>query len=209
MTVIGSSLRPTLEARRDQILAAASACVRRAGFHGASMADIAGAAGLSVGQIYRYFENKEAIIEALVAQDAAEIREKFSRLQQSGGPLCEEIIDGCSESMERNYDPERIALMLEVLAEAARNPRVAATLRAADAEERAFKLKVLKQIGPPDCGERELVARGEVMSMLFEGMAIRGVNNPDSDRAAIGEVLRSVLRRLLADPCAPTGQDPS
>jgi len=164
------------------------------------MAEIAQAAGLSVGQIYRYFENKEAIIAAIVAQDVAEAREKFSRLEQSGEPLKGVILNDCSEAVDRNYDPERTALMLEVLAEAARNPQVAATVRAADAEERAFRLKILKQVAPPDCSDRELAARGEVLSMLFEGMAVRGVNNPDSDRAAISEVLRSVLSHLLADP---------
>ncbi len=50
--------RPTVESRRQQILDAACDQVRQSGFHGASMADIARAAGLSVGQIYRYFENK-------------------------------------------------------------------------------------------------------------------------------------------------------
>jgi AcrR family transcriptional regulator len=55
------------------------------GFHGASMADIAKAAGLSVGQIYRYFENKEAIIAAIVAQDLAEMREKFAEMESQPG----------------------------------------------------------------------------------------------------------------------------
>jgi len=73
--------RPTPEARRQQILDAACDCVRQAGFHGASMAEIAKAAGLSVGQIYRYFENKEAIIAAIVAQDLAEMREKFAEME--------------------------------------------------------------------------------------------------------------------------------
>ena len=53
------------EARREQILDAACDCVRRAGFHGASMAEIAQAAGVSVGQIYRYFENKEENLQLL------------------------------------------------------------------------------------------------------------------------------------------------
>src|ERR1700709_1094487 len=113
-----TSSRPTVEARRQQILEAACDCVRRAGFHGASMAEIAQAAGLSVGQIYRYFENKEAIVAAIVARDMAEMRDKFSALQNSGEPLREGIIDGCVRSMNDQYDLERSALMLEVLAEA-------------------------------------------------------------------------------------------
>ena len=163
------------------------------------MAEIAQAAGLSVGQIYRYFENKEAIIGAIVARDVAEMRDKFSALKNSGEPLAQAIIERCSQAVDDNYDPERAALMLEVLAEAARNPRVGAILQAADAEERAFRHDIVRQISPPGCSERELVARGEVLSMLFEGMTVRGVNNPGADRAAIAEVLRSVLRNLLAE----------
>jgi hypothetical protein len=31
-------------------------------------------------------------------------------------------------------------------------------------------------------------------------MAVRGGNNPDADRTAVSQVLRSVLRHLLAEP---------
>src|SRR3954469_2822283 len=106
-----TACRPTPEARRQQILDAACDCVRQAGFHGASMAEIAQAAGLSVGQIYRYFENKEAIIAAIVARDMAEMRDKFSELQNSGEPLIEAIIGGCSQAVNDYYDLKRSALM--------------------------------------------------------------------------------------------------
>ncbi|MDB5436975.1 MAG: TetR family transcriptional regulator [Phenylobacterium sp.] len=208
MTDTTRSADPKVESRRQQIVDAASICARRAGFHGASMAEIAQAAGLSVGQIYRYFESKEAIIAAIVARDMAEMRDKFSQLEGSGEPLAAAIIDGCSRAVEDSYDLERSALKLEVLAEAARNPRVAAILQDADVEERALKLAVLKQIAPPGCDDRELAARGEVLSMLFEGMAVRGVNNPATDRAAIGEVLRSILRHLLVEAAREPAPQP-
>jgi len=204
MTEIRPPSRPDPEERRQQIVDAASACVRRAGFHGASMAEIAHAAGLSVGQIYRYFENKEAIVAAIVARDMAEMRDKFSELQNSSEPLRDAIINGCVQAMDEQYELERSALMLEVLAEAARNPRVAAIVQAADIEERALAHDLLRKVLPANCGERELAARGEVLSMLFDGMAMRGVNNPAGDREAIRKVLRVVLQHLLVDPpCDP------
>jgi AcrR family transcriptional regulator len=159
-----------------------------------------------VGQIYRYFENKEAIIAAIVARDMAAMRDKFSELQNSGEPLIEAIVGGCSQVMDDHYDLDRSALMLEVVAEAARNPRVAAIVQAADTEERALGHDLLRQILPPNCSERELAARGEVLSMLFDGMAVRGVNNPSGDRTAISRVLGGVIRHLLAElPCEPAG----
>ncbi|MCI3133586.1 TetR/AcrR family transcriptional regulator [Phenylobacterium aquaticum] len=203
--------RPKTELRRQQILDAACACVRRAGFHGASMAEIAKAAGLSVGQIYRYFENKEAIVAAIVAQDLAEMREKFAEFSDGDGALTEMVIQRCPEAIERNYDPDRAALVLEVLAEAARNPRVAAIVQEADAVERTLGRTVLDAARAAGCSEAELDARGEILSMIFDGMVTRAVNHPGGDRAAIALVLRSVMRHLLSDkplseaPFAPQG----
>lgn len=204
MTETARPLSPKAEARRAQILDAASKCARLSGFHGASMAEIAQVAGVSVGQIYRYFENKEAIIAAIVAQDIAEMREKFFEIESSGAPLVEAMIANCAESIARSYDPDRAALWLEVMAEAARNPAVAEIVRRADDEERAFKLDILRRVNPPNCGEQELRGRGEILSMIFEGMVVRGVRNPDGDPEDIGQALKMVMRHLLTDlPGAP------
>lgn len=192
--------RTDAEARRQQILDAASACARRSGFHGASMADIAHTADLSVGQIYRYFENKEAIIAAIVARDMAEMRDRFSEMQDQDGPLLDAVLDKCSTAVDELYDRERAALMLEVVAEAARNPAVARILETADVEERQMQQDLLRQLAPPEWDEGERLARSEVISMLFEGMAVRGVNNPGADRVAMARVLRWVMRQLLAEP---------
>jgi len=191
--------RLDVEARRQQIVDAASACARRSGFHGASMAEIAQAAGMSVGQIYRYFENKEAIIAAIVARDMAEMHDRYTELQDGDQPVLDAILTKCSTAIDDLYEPERAALMLEVVAEAARNPRVAAILQAADAEEREMQRALLLKACPPEWDERERRARGEVVSMLFEGMSVRGVNNPGGDREAIAKVLRSTLRHLLSE----------
>jgi AcrR family transcriptional regulator len=196
-----ASKRTDAETRRQQIVDAASACARRSGFHGASMADIAHTAGLSVGQIYRYFENKEAIIAAIVARDMAEMRDRYSELKDGETPVLEAILTKCSTALDELYEVESAALTLEVVAEAARNPRVGAILRAADAEEREMQQELLREVIPADCGEIERIARGEVISMLFEGMTMRGVNNPGGDREAIARVLRSALRHLLVEPC--------
>ncbi|TAJ71514.1 MAG: TetR/AcrR family transcriptional regulator [Phenylobacterium sp.] len=193
--------RMDAEARRQQIVDAASDCARRFGFHGSSMAEIAQAAALSVGQIYRYFENKEAIIAAIVARDMAEMRDRYSELKDGGAPVLEAILTKCSSALDDLYEVDRAALTLEVVAEAARNPKVGAILRAADAEEREMQHELFRAVIPAGCNEAELVARCEVISMLFEGMTMRGVNNPDGDRQAIARVLRSTLRHLLAEPC--------
>jgi AcrR family transcriptional regulator len=59
--------------RRHQVLDAAAICFRNHGFHGASMAQISKTAGMSPGHIYHYFDNKEAIIAAIVERDMEEM----------------------------------------------------------------------------------------------------------------------------------------
>jgi AcrR family transcriptional regulator len=192
--------RPTLEARRQQILDAASDCVRRSGFHGASMSEIAKAARLSVGQIYRYFENKEAIIAAIVDQDLAEMREKFAEFEREPGDIVQRVLDKCGEALDRHWNTDRAALMLEVLAEAARNPKVAAIIQRSDAEERAIAIRLFERIRRPEWCEGEMGIRVELMGMLFEGMAVRSINNPQIDRERTAMVLKSVMAAILGLP---------
>ena len=58
---MAASRRPS--ARRDEILEAAAGVL--AGSDGASMGDVAAAAGISRGTLYRYFPNRESLLLAL------------------------------------------------------------------------------------------------------------------------------------------------
>jgi len=69
--------------RRSQILEAALVCFAKRGFHQTSMHDISGEAGISVGLIYRYFENKEAVISAMAARHKEEIQQMLERARQA------------------------------------------------------------------------------------------------------------------------------
>ena len=62
---------PRAEWRRRQIIDAATAVMEREGFHRASMAAVAEAAGISVGLIYQYVANKEDLLQ-LVLLDVLE-----------------------------------------------------------------------------------------------------------------------------------------
>ena len=192
------SARPTVETRRQQILDAACDQVRQSGFHGASMAEIAKAASLSVGQIYRYFENKEAIIAAIVAQDLAEMREKFAELESQPGDLLEAMTRHLPEALDKCYDPRRSALVLEVLAEAARNPKVATIVRTADAQERSLAASMLERSRRPEWSDAEFKARAEMIGVMFDGLIMRSVNNPGADRVALARVFQATLKSILA-----------
>ncbi len=68
----------------DQRVADLLDAVRRAfadkGFDGASMQDLAREAGMSVGNFYRYFPSKTAIVDALISRDLDEMQADFAQI---------------------------------------------------------------------------------------------------------------------------------
>src|SRR5690242_15568423 len=69
--------------RRTEILDAAERCFARAGFHQASMQDICSEAGMSPGNLYRYFPSKEALIAGICERNRAEAAASFARVGQA------------------------------------------------------------------------------------------------------------------------------
>ena len=61
------------DARREQIIDAARACVLEHGLEAVSMEMIIARSGLSTGAVYRYFKGKEELIRAAVSAAASEI----------------------------------------------------------------------------------------------------------------------------------------
>ncbi len=65
------------EEMQDRILDAAITAFSQRGYHAATVADVAGAAGLGKGTLYLYFKNKEAIAEAMGERYFARMRARF------------------------------------------------------------------------------------------------------------------------------------
>ncbi len=92
------------------------------------MHDISAEAGISVGLIYRYFENKEAVISAMADRHKQEISEVLERARQA--PTLLESLEilftaHCSENEPRVVS----AFVVDLYAEASRRPRVADLVR--------------------------------------------------------------------------------
>jgi TetR/AcrR family transcriptional regulator, repressor for uid operon len=122
--------RPADAERRDQIVAAAERAFVRYGFHAATMQQVAEEAGMSAGNLYRYFPSKEAIVEELCARDQAERAEVFAEMTRGRD------IASAMESALREHllarSPEKARMIVEIWAEAGRNSRVAAFTRKLD-----------------------------------------------------------------------------
>lgn len=187
------------EARRQQILCAAAGCFREHGFHGASIAQISKAAGMSAGHIYHYFDNKESIIAAIVAQDLENLLMLTARLRASED-IHQAMIDHVAEGVATQLEPHAASLRLEIVAEAARNPRIAEIVGHADMVCRhslAQTLRAIRFAAGYDDDPATLEGLVETVATLFDGMIIRAIRNPDLDRDRLIRNVQSILTRLL------------
>src|SRR5213079_1410934 len=88
------------------------------------MHDISGEAGISVGLIYRYFENKEAVMSAMADGHNEESQQMLERARQAPGLLESLAIlfhAHCCENEPRLIS----AFVVDLYAEASRTPHVA------------------------------------------------------------------------------------
>ena len=167
--------------RRTEIVVAAQKCFAEKGLHGASVADIARRAGLSVGQLYRVFASKEEIIEVIVSEIVnARVGEMVAGnhdLARMASVLAGAIL--ASESTKNdNY------LLMEINAEASRNPRL--------------RGKLTRHYHPEMTAEQISVAC-EFIAILTEGAAYRCdlATAPTVDKAAMEMLYRDVFNLVF------------
>ncbi|GAW66143.1 tetR family transcriptional regulator [Geoanaerobacter pelophilus] len=78
--------------KRDLIVQAALELVAEQGFHGAPMAMIADKAGVGAGTIYRYFENKDALIRDIYSMVEARVVAAIMKDYPEKGPVRERFM---------------------------------------------------------------------------------------------------------------------
>jgi AcrR family transcriptional regulator len=187
------------DAQRDRILCAALRCFIHHGFHAASMASIAETAQMSAGLIYRYFESKNAIVLAIVER---QLKEKGAMIRQlqSTHQLVDNLVQAYDHWTSGRDDTMSIALMLEMTAEATRNPQIAETLRRADEFVLAqFEDWLSRDREQGGAGLPRAVASKRAVSIRFviEGLVLRAAREPDLDRAVLRAALDDTLQPLL------------
>ena len=194
------SATPRAEAQRDRILCAALKCFIEHGFHAASMANIAETAQMSAGLMYRYFENKNAIVLAIIERQLEEKRAGIRALQNST-----DIVAGMLTAFERwcarDSKVMNAALFLEMSAEATRVPQISAALRASDVQTIAdFQawLALSRESGglglPPD----KAASRALAMRCFLDGLLMRSVRDPEVDRDRLRLAVQDLVAALTA-----------
>lgn len=156
--------------RSEEILEAAEYCMRHKGFHQTSIQSIAAQANVSIGLIYNYYKNKEAIIEALITKVVqrmiALLQADFEHLANAG-KVTHSVQDIASTEVENS-----IALLIEISSESTRNERIRQILNDA---WRVLKENYIaqEQTLNPALDADKLHTRMYVMSLLIDGMIIR------------------------------------
>jgi AcrR family transcriptional regulator len=182
--------------QRERILEAARLCFVKRGFYGASIADIADEAGMSAGLMYRYFENKNAIIKAIIHRQLESGRRSIEEITSPN-----DLVEGILQSIERwqSGSPDQMSapLFLEISAEATRDPEIAAIVEEADTLIRNHLREAMQRTASSKAifqDERRAKVRMLLLLSFVEGLAVRACREPDFDR----ESLRTALTKFIA-----------
>ncbi len=191
---------PDLQARRrEEILAGAEQCFLKRGFHQTSMQNIAAETGLSMGLLYRYFANKEAIITAVAQQDQDASLTAVAELPVDGDVITA-WVDLIISMAKIASSPDYATLASEILAEANRSPKILQTLKYNDAE---LALAIVQKLTEQRHAGRitlsqDLSAATQLLMMLFDGLIMRlamtGLNIDDDFKAQLYQIVGQILR---------------
>jgi TetR/AcrR family transcriptional regulator, repressor for uid operon len=183
--------------RRDDILEAAGRCFVRSGFHQTSMQEICAEAGMSAGNLYRYFPSKEAIISGIAERDRAELAQDFARADLSQGLFA--VIEGMMRHHFSIRPVEEVLLCTEVMAEARRNPEIARISRAFDTDVRRWLLDMFRAAAeqgdiPKDADFEPAV---DMLMLIADGMWWRRALDPNFKADTMIPVFMDLARHLL------------
>lgn len=184
-------------ARREKVEEAARYLFAEQGFHGTGIAQISKRSGVLVGQIYRDFENKEAIVAAIVERDMGEFL--------GDGDLCS-AQQQCDDAAVRQWISRFIAcaevnnhrLVAEIMAESARNERVAAIFTAIDERLREQIVRALMLLAPARAASPQVTCVAELIMTLASGVFQRRLGGGDLSDEVLAALTACVNREIDA-----------
>jgi AcrR family transcriptional regulator len=200
------------QTRRQQILDAALRCFSRDGFHNTTTADIVRESGVSQGTLYLYFSTKEDIVVAL-ADDRHQGEAFLSAMAQSEQDPIEGLallLELYGQSLTDPHRMEARRVGIQGWAEALRNPTIHASVTGGMASVRQELVRLIErgqlagQIRPevePDAVARVLIA-------TFQGLILQVAWGETIDLAAVGRVMRGMIRGALFTDAALAAHHP-
>lgn len=184
--------------KRDVILRAARKCFVQHGFHATGMAEICVAAGMSAGNLYRYFPNKAAIITAIADETRNRIMPFYEKLESYEDPV-EGIVQIILHSVNE-FGQESIGrLWVEILGESSRNEEMRKLCIAFDQKIRNSLKKLLRRAVKANrrLAKMDIEAASVWLIALLDGAIARVSLEPHVDLPRILSTLAASIRHLL------------
>jgi len=190
-----------IQAQKEKIQEAAKKAFRERGFHNATMRQIAEYAGVSQGLAYRYFKNKDAIIETIIVEEQQKTRSFLAELKDFN-----DFINNAVFYLKMLFEPTKIpdcmdpVIYIELRSEANRNPEMERIIRAWDNDDMDqfmdFIDRCYKQIGR-SISKETLHCKMSLMATIFDGFAVRikSLSNIFSEEMEME--LRKTLKGIL------------
>ena len=188
---------PKVAVRRQKVAEAARALFCEHGFHATGMAELSSRSGIKVGQIYRDFAGKEAIVAEIVRGDLATFLDTATLdaaiARQDGG-----AVRGWLHGLvRREKDPGERRLFPEILAEAARNDTVAHLFRSAEETIRAAIAIALEALAPGDAKAERRRRLANLLLTLMMGTSHRLTLVREDEVAAVLDSCTDLIDREL------------
>jgi len=200
------------EARRQQILDAARACVLEYGLETASVEMIIARSGLSTGAVYRYFKGKDEIIGAAFAEATREIGEAIAPIlagpksgspSQLAGKLLAAWVSYAQAGVGAAAGLDRMPAALHGWSYAQTNPELKATIKAGLQGFREACIPIIKQWQADGvaAASADPHAVAQLLLSIFLGFAAQRSLTGDADVQAHASALAA-----LTAPRQPPGQ---
>jgi AcrR family transcriptional regulator len=171
------------QARRIHIIESALVLFAAKGFAETTTSDICQAAGISTGSLFHYFPSKQAVFYGIWELDRTEWDDAFAAAQANPDPW-EALMVIVDKLAADAAVPIMAGLLVEVIAQAHRDPGFAAGLAENDRRQITGVARLihrLREAGLGDPGLPEEEAARSVLT-LTDSFLGRGYPEPDRDR---------------------------
>lgn len=165
------------------------------------MAEIARVSGVLVGQIYRDFAGKEGLIAEIVERDVTELLDDPEMTHAIEAGRVDQLNNWVHRFVSNSINIEARNVLADILAEATRNPRIAAILN--NAHERLHaQLVTAAKLWVPDPDKN--AERQELADLILTAAGaiqhrhIVGLEESTSMTAKMVELVDSEIGRLIA-----------
>lgn len=181
---------------RDRIVTKAKQLFAERGFHRTAMADLAEAAQVSVGTIYRAFPSKSEIIRAIIEADTHETLEELQHdidVIQQGAVERRQAVEAM---ILRWITNRKDAIEHEIVAECHRNPQLAALVSCVCAKYRE-QFRKMARLLQPDADQIQIEGAVELLLACLFGMGNREFTAPALDDEQTAIVVSNLILKAL------------